>query len=429
MLKTYQKQKNKGFTLVEMLVAITLFTVVFMLAAASLINMLHSQAKTNAQRQTIQEARYILEGISRDIKIAQGSETVPINPTPWRIYDSSGNESDKGSLLKIINTTPNPSAGSNNSKETHKTYEVVANGTANSIKVQSNFTDIQKGVRKNLDIVLILDASGSMAGKMPDESVTKMAVAKERAIDFVDLLSNRSTGGFNDRVSVVSYEETATKEVGLTNDFLDAENKINSITTAWGTNVDAGMKIANKEILDNDRPDANKVIILLTDGVANWHKLNPGDNDWCYDDIGRDTTCKTAAISNATDIKGTATYYAIGLGKANYIDEKFMEQIVAQTPPGFYRNAPTTGDLATLYTDIFTAITAPVIATTTGTKQDTVSENLNVESLVFESNTLDAVPFLNITMTLEVADPKKEHRKAKITLRTTISARSNQYYN
>jgi len=67
-----KKNKQSGFTLVELLVAMAIFALFITISASSLVNVLKIEQKANVLRQTESGARYILETISREARSANG---------------------------------------------------------------------------------------------------------------------------------------------------------------------------------------------------------------------------------------------------------------------------------------------------------------------------------------------------------------------
>lgn len=73
--KNYLKMINsnsRGFTLVELLVAISVFVAAVTSISAIYIAIIRSQQKSNIQRLTQQDARYAIEAITREVRMATG---------------------------------------------------------------------------------------------------------------------------------------------------------------------------------------------------------------------------------------------------------------------------------------------------------------------------------------------------------------------
>ena len=68
----YQYKKNKGFTLVEMMVAIAVFSVVMVTAMGALLNVIDANNKARAIKTAINNISFALEGITKDMRM--GSE-------------------------------------------------------------------------------------------------------------------------------------------------------------------------------------------------------------------------------------------------------------------------------------------------------------------------------------------------------------------
>ncbi len=81
--------KNKGFTLIELIIALTIFSLVIISMAAITVSMIKSQRKTFALQNIQEPARYISESMSKEIRMSQ------INS-----LDSGGSQRD---ILNITN--------------------------------------------------------------------------------------------------------------------------------------------------------------------------------------------------------------------------------------------------------------------------------------------------------------------------------------
>ncbi|KAI5648640.1 hypothetical protein M9H77_34645 [Catharanthus roseus] len=132
---------------------------------------------------------------------------------------------------------------------------------------QANLPQVSQTLRASVDLVTVLDVSGSMSG-------TKIALLK-RAMGFV--IQNL---GSNDRLSVIAFSSTAWRlfplhrmsETGR----LQAMQAVNSLVPSGGTNIAEGLKKGTKVM--EDRREKNPVagIILLSDGQDTYTFLNSG---------------------------------------------------------------------------------------------------------------------------------------------------------
>ncbi|WP_435925839.1 IPT/TIG domain-containing protein [Paenibacillus sp. DYY-L-2] len=118
-------------------------------------------------------------------------------------------------------------------------------------------------IRPN-DVVLIIDRSGSMS----DEN--KMQAAIDSAKGFVDLMDLTKH-----RVGVVDYSsDTSISSFPLTTDKTAVKNYINGLRAGGSTATGDAIKMA-RQLLADHRPDAQPVIVLMTDGDATQPSKNP----------------------------------------------------------------------------------------------------------------------------------------------------------
>ena len=110
-------------------------------------------------------------------------------------------------------------------------------------------------VVKPNDVVLILDKSGSM---QTDNRFNSMIDASKNFVDLIDFTKHQ--------VGVVDFSST-TSTFGLNTDAAAVKNYINSVRIGGSTNTAEAINQA-VNLLANHRPDAQPVIVLLTDGQA-----------------------------------------------------------------------------------------------------------------------------------------------------------------
>ncbi|MFA7252447.1 MAG: type II secretion system protein [Candidatus Paceibacterota bacterium] len=79
MRKSFHKRiKNTGFTLVEMMVAVAVFSLVMVVAMSALINVIDANLKAQALKTAINNVHFALEGISKDMRMGSGYECIGI---------------------------------------------------------------------------------------------------------------------------------------------------------------------------------------------------------------------------------------------------------------------------------------------------------------------------------------------------------------
>ncbi|MDZ7726234.1 MAG: vWA domain-containing protein [Candidatus Campbellbacteria bacterium] len=187
--------------------------------------------------------------------------------------------------------------------------------------------------------MLSIDRSGSMNddGGNPEQPITD---ALNAASTFVDNLSE------NDKSGVVSYATESSVDVGLTSNREQVSEGVRDISilpkdeTGY-TNIGAGISDARSEIVND--PDfkvgeRNSVIVVLTDGIANWPQ-DPGGEEYARNQ---------SQIAKEEGIE----IYTIGLG--NDVNREFLSSIA--TAPNYYFEAVSVEDLEGIYEEIGTAV-------------------------------------------------------------------------
>jgi len=62
--------KNKGFTLIELLIAMAVFSLIVVTMGATAVSIIKSQRKSFALQKSQENARYILESVSKEIRMS-----------------------------------------------------------------------------------------------------------------------------------------------------------------------------------------------------------------------------------------------------------------------------------------------------------------------------------------------------------------------
>lgn len=213
-----------------------------------------------------------------------------------------------------------------------------------------------------LDIVLVLDASGSMDDPMGGGDKTKRIDAlKNAANSFVDEIANQNAtvkdAAKQHQVAIVKFAGDKTDKVGndtyydgrnwynysqvmktlapCTNDTKgDFSSQVNAIKPAGATNAAAGLELAEGQT--SGRSDAKKVVIFFTDGKPTTQStFDPG--------------VASSAVGSAKKMKDAgAAVYSIGIFEgadpAKYPNEqsvsnenKFMHAVSSNYPSATYQ--------------------------------------------------------------------------------------------
>lgn len=190
------------------------------------------------------------------------------------------------------------------------------------------------------DIMLIIDRSGSMAG-------SKISEVKQAAKSFIDVIAQDA--GTSNRIGLVSFASTATLDNSLTTNFSAIKNKIDSLTANNYTCHECAITKANQEISTNGRPGVKKVVILLTDGQANYIIGGSQKVDTSLAESKALTAVTSGFMTNKT------AFFTIGFGIEGQTGNtgyngSFLQKITTLTGGKYYYPAP--GELESVYKEI-----------------------------------------------------------------------------
>lgn len=214
---------------------------------------------------------------------------------------------------------------------------------------QTNDETRRSAKTNGIDIVIAMDASGSMLAK--DFKPNRLEVCKEVARDFIHKRKN-------DQIGFVIYEGVAYTESPLTMDHEGIAQKIMRVqpgSLQGGTAVGWGLAEAANRLREST--GKSKVIVLLSDGVNNNREVPP---------------LQIAESAREFDIK----VYTIGVGSMGQ-----AKMPVAIKPNGefIYEYAPVEIDEKTLQE----------IATITGGKYFRATDKSSLEKIYAEINKLE----------------------------------------
>ena len=270
-----------------------------------------------------------------------------------------------------------------------------------TLSAMSSTSNSTVTVTTPLDIVMVLDASGSMDDPMGGEDRTKRIDAlKNAANSFIDTIAkqNEAIEGVDrqHRVAIVKFAGKKSNDIGndkyrdggYSYNYTQAmkeltycsgskaddlkKNTINQIQPAGATRADYGLELAEKITTTYGRKDAKKIIVFFTDGTpTKQNKFDAG--------------VANAAVTAAKNMKDSkATVYTIGIfdganpsagiqdsGKSQK-ENKFMQAVSSNYPNAtawdahgaraensdYYKSATNAEELKKVFDDISQAITS-----------------------------------------------------------------------
>lgn len=283
-------------------------------------------------------------------------------------------------------------------KTVKATGENKASDFVTTLSAMSSTSNSTVTVTTPLDIVMVLDASGSMDHEMGGGDPTRRIDALESAASsFIDAIAKQNEGiegvDRQHKVAIVKFAGKTSNNIGnetyrdggytynytqVMKDLTDCsggnvkalKHRIAQITPAGATRADNGLQLA--EGITSGRADAKKIVVFFTDGTPT--KIDKFD-----------PTVANAAVAAAKNMKDSkATVYTIGIfdgadpsagiqdsGKSQK-ENKFMQAVSSNYPNAtawdthgaraenadYYKSATNAEELKKVFDDISQAITS-----------------------------------------------------------------------
>ena len=282
-------------------------------------------------------------------------------------------------------------------KTVKETGENKASDFVTTLSAMSSTSNSTVTVTTPLDIVMVLDASGSMDDPMGGRDSTKRIDAlKSAANSFINTIAKQNEGiegvDRQHKVAIVKFAGKKSSKIGndtyrdggytynytqVMKDLTDCsggnvkvlEDTVAGIKPSGATRADYGLELAGD--ITSDRADAKKIVVFFTDG-------KPTSGNTFDSDVAND------AVTAAKKMKDSkATIYAIGIfSGANPADDpskkgtsdvnKFMHAVSSNYPNAtawdthgtraensdYYKSATNAEELKKVFDDISQAITS-----------------------------------------------------------------------
>lgn len=208
-------------------------------------------------------------------------------------------------MLEELVTVIDPETGIASTEVEHFSTYILLNKTDFDTVWNSEIKppDIENSQMTGLDIVFVIDSSGSMSWNDPS------GIRKSAAKQFVDKM------GEHDRAAIVDLDSSASLLIGFTNVKIDLNGKIDRINDSGGTSIGRAVNLAIQQFTNTSytRTDAFKYIILLTDGQGdynNQYTQNAADNDIVIYTIGLGSDVDENLLKNIADATKGKYFFA-----------------------------------------------------------------------------------------------------------------------
>lgn len=152
------------------------------------------------------------------------------------------------------------------------------------------------------DIMLVLDYSGSMNDQ------NKIGALKDAVSMFLAMLQHSRA---NDRVGLAVYSTTGELAQSLTFDLSSVDAEVRSRPADGWTAMGSGMELGRRELTANARPNSKKLMVLMTDGMAN----RPLDRD------------PRQYVRDEAQLAADAGFPIVAISFSNESDRTIMQQV------------------------------------------------------------------------------------------------------
>lgn len=266
LLASYRRApaRNKGFVLMIMTLGLMFFVSTVGLGVdAGVSYVVRARLQAAADGSALAAARSLNTALDlptqQSTAISTGNAFFKTNFPPGMFNTTSSNTQ----MQFAYGTTP----------QTLSTFFITSNATASAptyfmrVFGKTNVPVSAKAIatRRDMNLMMVLDVSGSMDTTQAGTTDTACTIMKNSAKSFVDMFSNG-----RDTIGLVTFSTGSKLAFAPATNFSSGvKTSIDAIDCDGGTNTVAGLKLAYDQLVAINQPSKLNVIILFTDGLAN----------------------------------------------------------------------------------------------------------------------------------------------------------------
>lgn len=357
----------------------------------------------------------------------QFSTKVSVNGAVQTIYNADSTEartaigavndaaSTRFEFKNILNKTTVTDVNSELSKvikynKDEDDYDLTLSFKGPEETVTTTVTDtVETTKNAKLDIVLVFDTSGSMRDGF--DELTKMTDAKKAANGLVDAIAENENVEANWKL--INFSDWATLNCRDGSKWVsskDMKDYIEKLEAGSGTNYQAALAMAAKEIKQGAREDAQQIVIFVTDGEPTYYlrgkkSETPSNSGSKLGGPGNEVTDGTynGAIMGAKAVQ-CDSFYSIGIG---FKDE--------------YLYTKTTGS------DTKQLTASDILQDVTDAVNEADTENVTIKKMYETKISELAKTFSNIVKDIESTEVVKTETKTYYSSNVTITDKLSQY--
>jgi Mg-chelatase subunit ChlD len=198
---------------------------------------------------------------------------------------------------------------------------------SNSEMVNANaFFRYRFGLKTFVNYLLEARSRNDQTDVLWDTPEQPLQAVKDAVGEIVDIMQSIDSG---DRLSLTVFATTAQAEEAFTDDFAEVRETLRQRQSNHyddATCIGCGLEFGRNELLANGRPGATKMMVMLTDGIANVTE------DGTVVPDGANSDAESYVLDQADAARQDhVKIYAVSVGQGDAVDQELLQQVAQMT--------------------------------------------------------------------------------------------------